>query len=273
MENKRIIRIILTLTLALFSSLSFAASYNTAWSYTGDTAPQYWGKLDPTYQTCGVGKEQSPINIQQAVPTKNDDLKTFYQPAPINIIDDGLTQLNIHGQNTIVNDGHTIQLNFPQSGPNESIKINGENYQLVQFHFHTPSETQINGKTFPLEIHFVNQNQSGDVAVIAVFVKQGAYNPALAGILKNSPTTAKQLYTFNNTMVNVPALLPKNQAHYSFPGSLTTPPCTEGLQWIVMQQPIEASAQQLAQFEKVISSNARPVQPLNDRKVVLYAHP
>lgn len=255
-------------------NICFAAtpSYTTAWSYTGDRAPQFWGKLDPTYHLCSTGKNQSPIDINQYFIAKKSGLKINYQPAPLNIIFDGLTQLNIHGEKTIINDGHTIQINFPKNGPKELLGLNGETYTLVQLHLHTPSETHINGQVFPLEIHFVNQSHSGNVAVVAVLMQQGNANPALANILSHVPTVRNQLSVFPNDTIDLSALLPKNHAYYSFQGSLTTPPCSEGLQWLVMQYPIEASAQQIAQFQKIIGGkNARPIQPLNNRKVFFYS--
>ncbi|MGB6976633.1 MAG: carbonic anhydrase family protein, partial [Gammaproteobacteria bacterium] len=246
------------------------------WGYTGDKGPHAWGTLDPAFKACAVGKQQSPINIntQEVIPTKNEDLDIDYRAAvPLNIVSDGITELNIGGHREIINDGHTLQVNFPQTGKLEFIEVKEKHFRLVQFHIHTPSETHLDGKSYPLEIHFVNQGNNGKVAVIGVFVQSGKFNPAIETLLRHLPPTQGQIHPVPGVKLNLLALLPKNESHYSFPGSLTTPPCTEGLQWFVMANPIEASEKQITELKKALplSHNARPIQPLHGRKVLFFS--
>lgn len=267
-------KLIVALTALTFAGISYAASNSesAAWSYAGKDGPKNWGSLTKAYQLCSTGQEQSPIDIKKTMLADGNDITFAYVPAPIDIINDGETELNIHGHKTIINDGHTIQLNFPAKGKAETITIKGEKYNLVQFHLHTPSETLIDGKDFPMEIHFVNQSKSGDLAVIGVFVKEGKANPEVAKIIKHLPAQKKQQYQIKGVDIDLTGLLPTDRSYYNFPGSLTTPPCSEGLQWYVMVNPIQASAEQIAALKAVmLPANARPVQPLNNRAVSLYS--
>lgn len=242
----------------------------TTWGYTDNQGPKFWGTLDKAYKLCDLGKTQTPINIQNSTPITENALTIQYRPIPIDIIDDGLTKLNVHGKKTIINDGHTLQINVPTTGPAESILINKQKYHLVQFHIHTPSENQIDGKTFPLEIHFVNQGNKGNMAVIGVFVKEGNANPAVEEILNYLPKEKNKLY-HTKEVIDISLLLPTNKSYYNFIGSLTTPPCTEGLNWFLMANPIEASAEQIAKLKTALpANNARPIQPLNGRAVTSY---
>lgn len=240
------------------------------WGYEGQTGPNHWAKLNPHFAVCSVGKSQSPINISPKITDQTTKLEINYNPATLDIVKDGTTSLMIGKEHTIINDGHSIQLNFSPDRVAEVIKFNQEEYKLIQFHFHTPSENKLNGKSFPLEIHFVHQGKNGTLAVIGVFVKEGEENPALQKIINNLPSEKHEPLQIQGESLSPAELLPTNLSHYDFMGSLTTPPCAEGVQWVVMQNPITASKSQIAAIKAATQgNNARPVQPRNKREVFL----
>jgi carbonic anhydrase len=268
------IAIAILLTLSVCLNPIYADTNNAAvkvkWGYSGNIAPDQWGKLDPSFAVCANGKEQSPINITQKVRLATSALTIHYQPAPLTIMDNGTTELQLGQTQTIINDGHTIQVNFSDQASREFINWQGQAYRLVQFHIHAPSETTVQGKAFPLEIHFVHQGTNGHVAVLAVFVETGAANPALQAIIDHVPTVVGKEQTIPGAQIDPANLLPANHTYYSFAGSLTTPPCTEGLQWLVLATPITASpAQIIALGQAIHAPNARPTQPLNNRDITL----
>lgn len=235
-------------TLAMaFSLPAFAA--NPLWTYEGAKGPGHWGELSPDYGTCHSGKFQSPIDIRQPV---NADL------AP----------LNLHYQNTaetLVNNGHTLQVSVQE---NEEVELDGQKFTLQQYHFHAPSENLIAGKSFPLEAHFVHSSDNNELLVVAVMFNIGAENPGLAPLLAALPDKIDEVATLNQPM-NIRPLFPENLHYYRFSGSLTTPPCTEGLRWIVLKDPVTLSQSQLEKFQHALRhANNRPVQPLNGRLIV-----
>lgn len=219
------------------------------WSYSGVEGPEHWGELSPAYAMCGQGKSQSPIDIKEVA---SADLK------PIRF-DYGSTV------GEIVNNGHTIQAN---SVPGSTITVDGHVYELKQFHFHAPSENRIAGKSFPLEGHLVHADKEGKLAVVAVMFREGPANDAVAAVWAKMPAQ-KDGKAKPASPVNAGALLPKERSYYSFNGSLTTPPCTEGVRWLVIKAPATVSHQQVEAFEKVMEHhNNRPVQASNDRPVL-----
>lgn len=245
------------------------AGIKVKWGYTGNTGPSRWGQLDTEFAVCSTGKTQSPINITKKV-TKADDqsLKVEYQPAEMNIVDDGQTDITLGKKQILFLDGHGVQLNFPSSGVAENIILNGERYRLIQFHFHSPSENTLRGQGFPMEIHFVHQGENGHVAVIGVFVKGGNENPDIQKIIDNLPEDEGKEHIVKNEQISPAGLLPDKRGYYYFAGSLTTPPCSEGLNWVVMENPITASPSQIAMLRKAAGgANARPVQSLNGRAI------
>ena len=251
-----------------FSLPLFAATDNAgaqvAWTYSGATGPQNWASLDPNFSLCSAGKMQSPIDIPNGVDNVTDLLSIHYVSNPLVVMENGNTTLMLGDVPTVFNDGHSVQVNFTSA--KETMNFDGTTYRLLQFHFHTPSETTMNGKAFAGEIHFVNQGPNGTAAVIAVLIKPGKANPALQQILSHLPTQAGKASAVPGQNINPAGLLPASQNYYHFIGSLTTPPCTEGLQWFVMTQPITASAAQISALTAAIGGdNARPVQPLNHR--------
>lgn len=220
------------------------------WTYEGETGPQNWGRLQPEFNLCAIGKRQSPINI--------DDSNTLQGPAePI--------AFNYTGSNgTVVNNGHTIQVDV--QGEN-AIVVRGVRYQLLQFHFHTPSEEQLNGNRSPMVAHLVHKSDEGQLAVVGVLLDAGNNNPLIEKVWTYMPLDAGDKVRMPRGLLNLNELLPSDQRYYQFIGSLTTPPCTEGVLWMVLKQPVQIGRNQLRMFRQVYPNNARPVQPVNNRPV------
>jgi carbonic anhydrase len=217
------------------------------WSYSGETGPKNWGKLDPTYATCSEGKEQSPININHSKGNNATNIEVHYEPTNI----------------TLENDGHTIVANTETKS--SSVNLTGSTYLFEQFHFHTPSEHQINGKYTPMELHLVHKDKNGKIAVIGIMIQEGKENKALNKIWAVLPKDPLKLEI--KEAINVKALLPKNQTSFLYKGSLTTPPCTEKVQWVLFEQSIEMSKEQIKKFQEIFPDNHRPVQPINERDI------
>jgi carbonic anhydrase len=220
------------------------------WSYGGEHGPSHWGNLQPSYATCATGKRQSPIHIE--------DHNTLQGPAePI--------QINYQPSNaTVVNNGHTIQVNV--SG-NNSITVRGTAYQLLQFHFHHPSEEQINSRRFTMVAHLVHQSAQGQLAVIAVLLGAGQANALIHQVWTYMPLDHGDKVNMPPGLLNLSELLPKDQRYYQFLGSLTTPPCSENVLWMVLKEPMTLSPEQIRLFAQMFPNNARPVQPLHGRVV------
>jgi carbonic anhydrase len=223
------------------------AQDNVHWEYEGEAGPEHWGELDPDYATCGSGTAQSPIDIVDPVDADLVDIEINYQPiSPMKI----------------VNNGHTIQVT---ADPGSTLTLEGVEYVLQQFHFHQPSEHTINGEHQRLEMHLVHKTEAGDAAVLSVLLREGTGGEAYEPIFANLPTEIGAQQTIDVT-VNPADLLPGVSTTYRYEGSLTTPPCTEGVQWLVFTEPVELSAAQVATAD-AFQSNNRPVQPKNDRPV------
>ncbi len=221
------------------------------WSYAGKTAPSHWSELEADYKSCAAGKHQSPIDIRDDAVEKAHlpDITFNYLPTALHIIDNG----------------HTVQVNY---APGSYITIGGERYDLVQFHFHHPSEEKINGQSASMVAHLVHKNAAGKLAVVAVLLKSGtAANAMMSTLWKNWPAAKEQEAVPGGVTINVADLLPKDHAYYSFSGSLTTPPCSEDVSWFVLREPSVVSAGQIAQFARRYPMNARPTQPLNGREI------
>ena len=232
----------------LFAASALAAGPAPHWEYEGEVGTAHWAGIDPGFKTCGIGKRQSPINIETRDVEKGG-LKPIvftYLPGPAEVL----------------NNGHTIQVNLPGSG---TARFDGLEYKLVQFHFHTPSEEKIDSMAQHMVVHFVHRAGDSKLAVVAVMVKLGKENAALKPVLDNMPKKAG--LTFELKEFNPAQLLPSDPTYFAYMGSLTTPPCTEDVKWQVMRAPIEISYAQLAAFKKLYKMNARPVQPLNGRRV------
>lgn len=215
------------------------------WSYEGNTGPEHWGSLQSDFRACQLGLEQTPINLSEGVAGSPAAVALNYKPLPLRI----------------VNNGHTIQVNA-DSGC--SCAIGATKYDLVQFHFHHPSEHLLAGKRLDLECHFVHRSSEGALAVVGVFIRPGARNAALAPLFDAMPAKEGPEVKAAGT-IDPAALMPKSGGYFRYMGSLTTPPCAEGLTWTVFKEPIEASPEQITQFAKLFANNARPTQRLNNR--------
>lgn len=217
------------------------------WSYREHGGAAKWGDLDRSFATCKLGKLQSPIDIRDAKPADLPAIKFDYKPSPLKIVDNG----------------HTIQVNYT---PGSSIDIGGARYELVQFHFHKPSEEKIDGQAHPMVVHLVHKGADGKLAVVAVLLDKGNMNPMIDLIWKNFPKE-KEKEAMTGATVNASELLPANKGYFTFEGSLTTPPCSEAVRWFVMKNPVTITESEIAAFGKRYPMNARPTQPLNGRTI------
>lgn len=227
-------------------------SHGSHWSYEGETGPKSWGALKKEYKDCADGARQSPIDIVTDSIKDAESLDNLY-------FDYKDTDINI------VNNGHTIQVN---SDNTSYALFQGKKFKLLQFHFHSLSEHSINGKYYPMEVHLVHQAEDGELAVVGVFLKEGEYNKELQKIFKFMPVNVGDSSTNHNFKINSNDLLPKVREYYHYLGSLTTPPCTQIVEWYVMKNPIEISQKQLEQFNKLYSGNYRPTTLLNSRVIL-----
>jgi carbonic anhydrase len=230
----------------LCAPAGFAA--DTHWSYEGATGPGKWGDLDAASKVCSIGSQQSPVDIGPTIRAQ-------------------LPRLNIKWPShadTIINNGHTIQLNFAPGG---KLVLGKESYELLQLHFHRPSEHLIGGKDFPMEAHFVHRNAAGNLAVVGVLMAAGRRNAAFARVTATMPDKEGPAVKADPTF-NPRRLLPGKLGYYRYPGSLTTPPCSETVEWLVLATPITVGAGDIAAFAKLYPMNARPVQQPNRRAVL-----
>lgn len=218
------------------------------WSYAGSTGPAHWATLSPEYALCATGRSQSPIDIAAALPRDLSNIVFSYQPSPLNI----------------VNNGHTVQVNY---APGSFIEIDGERFELAQFHFHAPSEHTLKGAHADVEMHLVHKSVEGRLAVVGVMVREGVPNPMFDPIAGSIPASGQKIDR-PDVMVNATALLPADPRTYRYDGSLTTPPGSEGVKWSVMVEPITLSSEQIAAFTKHYNGNNRPVQRLHGRVVL-----
>ena len=243
--------------LTLFALVVFSSSASPAvaqeakpphWTYEGEHGPTHWGSLESDYGACQLGKLQSPIDIRGAKPADLPAIQFSYQPAPLKLIDNG----------------HTIQVTWPAGS---FITVGDHKYELQQFHFHHPAEEKVNGKSFPLVAHLVHKDSEGKLAVVAVLLTNGEANPVVADVWKHLPAEEGKEITPEGVSIEVTKLLPSKRGYYTYTGSLTTPPCTEGVTWVVLKSPAQVSKDQVATFAKKFPHNARPVQPTHGRVV------
>ena len=212
------------------------------WGYSGAEGFQHWGDLSAEFHACKDGMAQSPIDIREYNAADLPALKPSYHK----------------GNLEVFNNGHTIQVNTGDSG---SLSVDGKTYKLLHFHFHTPSEHYVDGAPYPMEVHFVHKAGDGTLGVIGVMMQLGAHNAAIDAIWRATQASG------GHASLSAADLLPSNLDYYKYVGSLTTPPCSEGVQWHVAKNAIEISAAQLHAFQALFSVNARPVQPQNSRNV------
>lgn len=241
----------LTFLLALTFWCDVTLSLGAEWGYEGPDGPAHWATLSPEFSAC-AGHNQSPIDLL-TVKMIEADLETVhfnYQPVPLDV----------------VNNGHTIQVNY---APGNHITVDGIQFELKQFHFHSPSENRIDNHSYRMEAHLVHADANGHLAVVAVMFDEGAENTFLARIWRHMPKKAGSHVRIAEEKIAVDDLLPPDRNYYRFNGSLTTPPCTEGVRWLVCKHALEASKQQVEAFRTVMEhDNNRPVHPVNARPVL-----
>jgi carbonic anhydrase len=226
------------------------------WDYE-EKGPATWGQLAPEFALCGSGKSQSPIDIRVVQGSDEPQINTDYRPASLRIVHTAHTA-------DVVNTGHSIQVNYTEG---DTLTIGEDSYVLVQYHFHSPSEHTVKGRHFPMEMHMVHRSAEGKLAVLGVLIDEGQENEAFEPVWANLPEKKGVETHLENVRVDVNKLLPRDRASYRYEGSLTTPPCSEGVKWVVMKQPLLLSARQVQAFRTILRGNNRPVQPLNGRAV------
>ena len=225
------------------------AEMKESWGYEGPHGPAHWGELDTEYASCSGGKNQSPINLEKFIESDLEQLEFSY---------------SAHARE-ILNNGNTIEVNFP---PDSSFSIAGRKFDLEQFHFHAPSEHSLDGRKFAMEAHFVHADADGNLAVIGVMLELGEPNQTVAALWQQLPEQVGDKHHLN-TPVNAESLLPANRAYFRYNGSLTTPPCTEGVLWLIMKDSVPVSQAQVDAFKRALHHpNNRPLQPANARPVL-----
>ena len=227
------------------------------WGYAGDAGPAAWGGLSAEYKACADGRTQSPIDL----PAVNDS-----QPKTAGLNPADLEAHPERHPDDGVNNGHTIQVNFAGGS---SLAAGGERFELLQLHFHAPSEHTVAGRERPMEVHFVHRSDAGVLAVVGVLIAEGRQNAAYAPIWEQLPAEAGAHSSLAALTLDVDALLPERRSVLRYTGSLTTPPCSEGVRWLVLSEPVELSPEQIAAFSALYDHNNRPTQPLHGRSLVL----
>ncbi len=223
-------------------------SHSVTWGYTGDIGPAQWGDLSPAFAACKLGESQSPIDLADVPNVRPHELEFRYGPVPLEI----------------VNNGHTIQVNY---APGSILMDGGNEFALVQFHFHRLSEHTVSGQPTAMELHIVHQDAAGGLAVVGVLLTSGRHNPSLEQVWANMPTETDEKRVVAGTTINAADLLPADLSYFSYMGSLTTPPCSEDVRWYVLRDLVEVSPAQIDRFAALYPDNARPTQPLNGREV------
>jgi carbonic anhydrase len=241
--------ILVALVLMVPAAVLASAGGKAHWAYEGAEGPDNWGNLSGDYFTCKDGRSQSPINISRSLGADVGGLEFHYSAVPLRV----------------VNNGHTVQVNYSSGS---YMVVGGVRYDLLQFHFHSPSENTSNGKPYAMEAHLVHKSANGTLAVVGVFLKEGQSNSFVQKIWSNLPRAINQENVVQSVTLNANTLLPANKSIYHFQGSLTTPPCSEGVKWFVMKDTQTVSSSQVSKFLGLIGENARPTQPLNGRSVV-----
>jgi carbonic anhydrase len=262
MASRLIASAVMLLSIVIFTSCSSKAPQMEAqeapeasgptdtwgWDYEGPRGPESWGQLNSKYKRCETGQRQSPINLVWQRPQKFRPLKVNYGP----------------GQATIINAGYTFRLELT---PQSSIRFQNEDYILEKIEFRTPSEHQLSGNSFPMEVQFYHRSSNGLKQVIMSALAISGRESPWFELLWQISSTQPQFQSSNSFPFDPSQVVPDRQTYYNYEGSLTHPPCLEGVQWIVMNTPVQLSADQLNRFRSLFGSNNRPIQPLNNRKV------
>ncbi|MCY7314275.1 MAG: carbonic anhydrase family protein [Rubrivivax sp.] len=229
-------------------AVAAAGNSQAAWAYQGAAGPQTWGGLKPEFNLCGNGQRQSPIDIRGGLAVDLDPINFDYQAARFGVIDNG----------------YTVQANI---APGSSIELGGKRFELVQFHFHRPSEERIDGRQFEMSLHLVHKDAQGRLAVVAVLLDKGPPQPAVQRVWNNLPLEKGEDLAARLPL-DLAALLPTDRRYFTYMGSMTTPPCSEGVQWVVMRQPVTMSLEQIELFARIYPMNARPLQQAAGRRIL-----
>jgi carbonic anhydrase len=224
-----------------------AAMQHLHWSYDGPGGPESWGKLKPEFAKCSSGQRQSPIDIKDGIQVNLEPIRFDYKPTAFRVIDNG----------------HTVQVNL---APGNAIEVNGKRFELLQFHFHRPSEERIDGKQFDMVAHLVHKDADGKLAVVAVLLERGSAHPLVQSVWNNLPLEQGEEQAASAPM-DLNSLLPAERQYYTYMGSLTTPPCSEGVLWMVMKQPVNIAPEQISIFARMYPMNARPIQSASGRMI------
>jgi carbonic anhydrase len=237
----------------LLAPAGLRAQWKTPWSYEGATGAAHWGDLDPAYAACNSGKEQSPIDIRNAEKADLPALQFEYISSPLKYL---------------INNGYTIRVNYHDAPGSGSFLIaRGKRYHLTQFHFHRPSEEYIHGKPYDMVVHLMHESSDGKIAGVAVLLKTGSANATMRKIWDHMPMSKGNEEEIAGVEIDPAGLLPRDLAYYAYMGSLTAPPCTEGVAWFVLKTPMNVSEEQINAFAKLYQHDVRPLQPLNGRVV------
>jgi carbonic anhydrase len=220
-----------------------------AWDYSESHGPSHWGDLKPEFAACGEGHRQSPIDIRSPQRVDLPAIGFDYKPSPLRI----------------VNNGHTIMINY---APGSFIRVGGKQYELKQFHFHRPSEEKINGHAFEMVVQLVHADSDGNLAVVAVLLKKGSDNLLIHELWNDLPKEKEKEKVMEDVHIDVTQLLPVSRGYYTLPGSLTTPPCSENVNWFVLKQPVTISGDEIERFSHLSRNDTRPTQPLDGRVVL-----
>jgi carbonic anhydrase len=230
----------------------YLSPWKTPWDYAGPRGAEHWSTLDPGYALCNLGKEQSPVDIRGTHKAKLPALRFEYRSAPLNYV---------------INNGHTIRVDYHDPpGAGSVLLVGDKRYQLMQFHFHRPSEEYVQGRPYDMVLHLMHQAPDGEAAGVAVFLKAGPANPAIQQVFAHMPPTEGQLAVPAVTL-DPTGMLPHDTAYYMYRGSQTAPPCNEGVTWFVLKTAVNVSAAQIAAFSALYPHDVRPLQPLNGRVI------
>jgi carbonic anhydrase len=227
------------------------AQWKTPWTYDGANGPEHWGDLDPEYAACNAGKEQSPIDIRNVKKADLPAIRFEYKSGPLKIINNGYT---------------AVRVNYPPGNGN-FLFVGDQRYELTQFHFHHPSEESIQGKPFDMVAHLMHKSSDAKIAGVAVLLQAGSANSTVRQLWEHMPPTPGKEEVIAGVEVNPAGLLPRDTSYYMYMGSLTAPPCTEGVTWFVLKTPVDISAEQIGAFAALYPHDVRPSQPLNGRVV------
>ena len=228
-----------------------AGGWRTPWSYDGTLGPDHWGSLDPDYAACNAGHEQSPIDIASATKGDLPAIRFAYKSGPIHIINNGYT---------------AVRVNYPPGNGNFLI-IGDTRYELTQFHFHHPSEEYVHGAPSAMAAHFMHASSDGTVVGVTVLLRAGKSNVTVLRLWEHMPQTPGPERDIAGVQIDPTGLLPRELGYYTYAGSQTAPPCSEGVTWYVLKTPVEISAAEIEAFAKLYPHDVRPTQPLNGRVV------